>query len=174
MLIIILLKNNCPQVEVIGACVTETVQSSDYRPTVQEIFGLTPSASLSSCSSSSSPTFRERSLSSGGSGKSRSVRSHWPFSRNSHDWSLTHLLPSNNWHNLNIFLITIFSVSNLIYYWTPVPRTTNPVSKSLSVTKSHSYGSSGSSTHLVSLFLKQIYYSFLNESFDLSRPTIVR
>lgn len=64
----------------------ETVQSNDYnRPTVQEIFGLTPSTSLSSCSSSSSPTFRERSLSSGGSGKSRTTRSHWPFSRNNHD-----------------------------------------------------------------------------------------
>lgn len=64
----------------------ETVQSVEYRPTVQQIFGLTPSTSLSSCSSSSSPTFRERSLSSGGSNKSRSVRSHWPFSsRNNHD-----------------------------------------------------------------------------------------
>jgi len=52
---------------------------NEYRPRVQDIFGLTPSTSLSSCSSSSSPTFRERSLSSGGSTKSS--RSHWPFSR---------------------------------------------------------------------------------------------
>ncbi|XP_075223441.1 rhotekin-like isoform X2 [Lycorma delicatula] len=60
----------------------ESVQQNDYRPTVQEIFNLTPSTSLSSCSSSSSPTFRERSLSSSGSSKSRS---HWPFSRNGND-----------------------------------------------------------------------------------------
>ncbi|XP_073996356.1 rhotekin-like isoform X3 [Rhodnius prolixus] len=54
-------------------------ECSDYRPSVQDIFGLTPSTSLSSCSSSSSPTFRERSLStSAGSNKSRS---RWPFSR---------------------------------------------------------------------------------------------
>uniref|UniRef100_A0A0A9ZDX0 Rhotekin n=1 Tax=Lygus hesperus TaxID=30085 RepID=A0A0A9ZDX0_LYGHE len=60
-------------------------ENAEYtRPTVQDIFGLTPSTSLSSCSSSSSPTFRERSLSSGGSNKSR-TRSHWPFSRNNHD-----------------------------------------------------------------------------------------
>lgn len=59
----------------------ESVQSENRRPTVQEIFGMTPSTSLSSCaSSSSSPTFRERSLSSGDSGKSI-----WPFSRNRHD-----------------------------------------------------------------------------------------
>ncbi|GLV43728.1 hypothetical protein CBL_06948 [Carabus blaptoides fortunei] len=60
----------------------ESVQTDYHRPTVHEVFGLTPSTSLSSCaSSSSSPTFRERSLSSGGSGKSRSntLRSHWPF-----------------------------------------------------------------------------------------------
>ncbi|XP_014241237.1 rhotekin-like isoform X2 [Cimex lectularius] len=62
----------------------DTNESSDYRPTVHDIFGLTPSTSLSSCSSSSSPTFRERSLSSGGSNKSR-TRSHWPFSRGNQD-----------------------------------------------------------------------------------------
>ncbi|XP_044740313.1 rhotekin-like isoform X4 [Chrysoperla carnea] len=50
---------------------TPLIVSTEYqnhRPTVQEIFGLTPSASLSSCaSSSSSPTtFRERSFSSSG------------------------------------------------------------------------------------------------------------
>ncbi|KAI5706008.1 hypothetical protein M8J75_003945 [Diaphorina citri] len=52
----------------------------DYQPrrTAQEVFSLTPSTSLSSCSSSSSPTFRDRSLST--SSKTRSGR--WPFSRN--------------------------------------------------------------------------------------------
>ncbi|XP_046981351.1 rhotekin-like isoform X1 [Schistocerca americana] len=65
----------------------ESVSSTDYhRPTVQEIFGMTPSTSLSSCaSSSSSPTFRERSLSSGASAKGNTVRGNWPFSRNNQD-----------------------------------------------------------------------------------------
>ncbi|XP_066991671.1 rhotekin isoform X2 [Anabrus simplex] len=68
----------------------ETVNTEYHRPTVQEIFGMTPSTSLSSCaSSSSSPTFRERSYSSGGGSKGRmgsgTVRSHWPFSRNNQD-----------------------------------------------------------------------------------------
>nr|CAD7459246.1 unnamed protein product [Timema tahoe] len=67
----------------------ESVSASEFhRPTVQEIFGMTPSTSLSSCaSSSSSPTFRERSLSSGGSGKTRggTVRVHWPFGRNNQE-----------------------------------------------------------------------------------------
>lgn len=62
----------------------ETIQPHDYKPG-KEIFGLTPSTSLSSCSSSSSPTFRERSLSSGGSGKLLTVRSQWPFSRSNRD-----------------------------------------------------------------------------------------
>jgi hypothetical protein len=60
---------------------------------VQEIFGMTPSTSLSSCaSSSSSPTFRERSHSSSGSSKGRlsggTIRTHWPFLRNSQDWTV--------------------------------------------------------------------------------------
>ncbi|KAE8752968.1 hypothetical protein FOCC_FOCC000314 [Frankliniella occidentalis] len=67
----------------------ESVQSefANHRPTVQEIFGLTPSTSLSSCaSSSSSPTFRERSHSnSKPRPNSGTIRSHWPFSRNNHD-----------------------------------------------------------------------------------------
>ncbi|KAJ4439216.1 hypothetical protein ANN_07335 [Periplaneta americana] len=69
----------------------ESVSTDYHRPTVQEIFGMTPSTSLSSCaSSSSSPTFRERSYSSGGSNRGRmggggTVRTHWPFSRNSQD-----------------------------------------------------------------------------------------
>ncbi|XP_049947434.1 uncharacterized protein LOC126455673 [Schistocerca serialis cubense] len=65
----------------------ESVSSTDYhRPTVQEIFGMSPSTSLSSCaSSSSSPTFRERSLSSGVSAKGNTVRGNWPFSRNNQD-----------------------------------------------------------------------------------------
>lgn len=68
----------------------ESVSTDYHRPTVQEIFGMTPSTSLSSCaSSSSSPTFRERSHSSGGSNKGRlaggTVRTHWPFSRSSQD-----------------------------------------------------------------------------------------
>ncbi|XP_071449463.1 rhotekin-like isoform X2 [Hetaerina americana] len=53
----------------------ESLQSdcrNGHRPTVQEIFGLTPSTSLSSCASSSSsppmPPFRERSLSIGTNG----------------------------------------------------------------------------------------------------------
>ncbi|KAF4518346.1 hypothetical protein B566_EDAN007073 [Ephemera danica] len=55
---------------------------SHHRPTVHEIFGLTPSTSLSSCASSSassSPpaTFRERSNSS--SGLRATLRGHWPF-----------------------------------------------------------------------------------------------
>ncbi|XP_012259077.2 rhotekin-like isoform X1 [Athalia rosae] len=68
----------------------ESVQS-DYtatRPTVQEIFGLTPSTSLSSCSSTSSPpSLRSRSLSTSGSRKlgTNTLRSHWPFSNKSHD-----------------------------------------------------------------------------------------
>jgi len=69
---------------------TESVSTEYHRPTVQEIFGMTPSTSLSSCaSSSSSPTFRERSHSSSGSGKGRlsggTIRTHWPFLRNSQD-----------------------------------------------------------------------------------------
>lgn len=68
----------------------ESISTEYHRPTVQEIFGMTPSTSLSSCaSSSSSPTFRERSHSSGGSSKGRlsggTIRTHWPFSRNSQD-----------------------------------------------------------------------------------------
>nr|CAD7401166.1 unnamed protein product [Timema cristinae] len=67
----------------------ESVSASEFhRPTVQEIFGMTPSTSLSSCaSSSSSPTFRERSLSFGGSSKTRggTVRVHWPFGRNNQE-----------------------------------------------------------------------------------------
>ncbi|KAK7792094.1 hypothetical protein R5R35_010717 [Gryllus longicercus] len=69
----------------------ESVNSDYHRPTVQEIFGMTPSTSLSSCaSSSSSPTFRERSYSSGGGNKGRvsatgTVRSHWPFTRNNQE-----------------------------------------------------------------------------------------
>uniref|UniRef100_A0A1B6DHW7 PH domain-containing protein n=1 Tax=Clastoptera arizonana TaxID=38151 RepID=A0A1B6DHW7_9HEMI len=63
---------------------TPIIEPVPNRPTVLEIFGLTPSTSLSSFSSSSSPTFRERSLSSGGSGKSY-TRSIWPVSRNNHD-----------------------------------------------------------------------------------------
>ncbi|PSN40887.1 hypothetical protein C0J52_18879 [Blattella germanica] len=71
---------------------TPLIEPDYHRPTVQEIFGLTPSTSLSSCaSSSSSPTFRERSYSSGGSNKVRpgggtmAVRNHWPFSKNNQD-----------------------------------------------------------------------------------------
>ncbi|KAG8224331.1 hypothetical protein J437_LFUL004287 [Ladona fulva] len=48
-----------------------------HRPTVQEIFGLTPSTSLSSCTSSSSsppmPPFRERSLSIGTNGNATNI-----------------------------------------------------------------------------------------------------
>ncbi|XP_046743720.1 rhotekin-like isoform X2 [Diprion similis] len=68
----------------------ESVET-DYaatRPTVHEIFGLTPSTSLSSCSSTSSPpSLRSRSLSTSGARKSGSatLRSHWPFSNKSHD-----------------------------------------------------------------------------------------
>lgn len=69
----------------------ESVQTefANHRPTVQEIFGLTPSTSLSSCaSSSSSPTFRERSHSnSKPRPNSGTIRSHWPFSRSNHDWA---------------------------------------------------------------------------------------
>ncbi|XP_063231198.1 rhotekin-like isoform X2 [Bacillus rossius redtenbacheri] len=58
----------------------ESVSSDYHRPTVQEIFSITPSTSLSSCaSSSSSPTFRERAYSSGGS---KTRPSAWPLSRN--------------------------------------------------------------------------------------------
>jgi hypothetical protein len=75
---------------------TESISTEYHRPTVQEIFGMTPSTSLSSCaSSSSSPTFRERSHSSGGSSKGRlsggTIRTHWPFSRNSQDWTVWYL-----------------------------------------------------------------------------------
>lgn len=68
----------------------ESISTEYHRPTVQEIFGMTPSTSLSSCaSSSSSPTFRERSHSSSGSSKGRlsggTIRTHWPFLRNSQD-----------------------------------------------------------------------------------------
>ncbi|XP_034233900.1 rhotekin-like isoform X1 [Thrips palmi] len=67
----------------------ESVQTefANHRPTVQDIFGLTPASSLSSCaSSSSSPTFRERSHSnSKPRPNSGTIRSHWPFSRNNHD-----------------------------------------------------------------------------------------
>ncbi|XP_046420157.1 rhotekin-like isoform X1 [Neodiprion fabricii] len=68
----------------------ESVET-DYaatRPTVHEIFGLTPSTSLSSCSSTSSPpSLRSRSLSTSGARKSGSatLRSHWPFSNKNHD-----------------------------------------------------------------------------------------
>ncbi|XP_043290150.1 rhotekin-like isoform X2 [Venturia canescens] len=68
----------------------ESVQS-DYpssRPTVQEIFGLTPSTSLSSCSSNNSPpSLRSRSLSTSGSRKlsASALKSHWPFSSKGHD-----------------------------------------------------------------------------------------
>ncbi|XP_024941970.1 rhotekin isoform X2 [Cephus cinctus] len=68
----------------------ESVQS-DYttnRPTVQEIFGLTPSTSLSSCSSTSSPpSLRSRSLSTSGTRKlsGSALKNHWPFSTKSHD-----------------------------------------------------------------------------------------
>ncbi|KAJ9596458.1 hypothetical protein L9F63_012497 [Diploptera punctata] len=49
------------------ATILPYIESEYHRPTVQEIFGLTPSTSLSSCaSSSSSPTFRERSCSASG------------------------------------------------------------------------------------------------------------
>ncbi|KAL1122872.1 hypothetical protein AAG570_003198 [Ranatra chinensis] len=67
-----------------GSLYDETPLIADYvnssqRPRVQDIFGLTPSTSLSSCSSSSSPPppvsgFRERSLSSGTKSRAR-----WPF-----------------------------------------------------------------------------------------------
>lgn len=61
----------------------ETVRS-DYstRPTVQQIFGLTPSTSLSSCSSNSPPSLRSRSLSTSGTTKisASAIKSHWPFS----------------------------------------------------------------------------------------------
>lgn len=72
---------------------TESISTEYHRPTVQEIFGMTPSTSLSSCaSSSSSPTFRERSHSSSGSSKGRlsggTIRTHWPFLRNSQDWTV--------------------------------------------------------------------------------------
>jgi hypothetical protein len=93
---------------------TESISTEYHRPTVQEIFGMTPSTSLSSCaSSSSSPTFRERSHSSGGSNKGRlsggTIRTHWPFLRNSQDWTISYLqglvdvlLPAlphwSNWH----------------------------------------------------------------------------
>ncbi|KAJ8876205.1 hypothetical protein PR048_024115 [Dryococelus australis] len=61
----------------------ESVSSEFHRPTVQEIFSITPSTSLSSCaSSSSSPTFRERAYSSGGS---KTRQSAWPLSRNNHE-----------------------------------------------------------------------------------------
>lgn len=78
------------------ALFTESISTEYHRPTVQEIFGMTPSTSLSSCaSSSSSPTFRERSHSSGGSGKGRlsggTIRTHWPFLRNSQDWTFRYL-----------------------------------------------------------------------------------
>ncbi|KAF7988297.1 hypothetical protein HCN44_009942 [Aphidius gifuensis] len=67
----------------------ESVQS-DYtnsRPTVQEIFGLTPSTSLSSCSSNSPPSLRSRSLSMSGTRKlsTSTLKSHWPFSNKNHD-----------------------------------------------------------------------------------------
>lgn len=75
---------------------TESISTEYHRPTVQEIFGMTPSTSLSSCaSSSSSPTFRERSHSSSGSSKGRlsggTIRTHWPFLRNSQDWTVRYL-----------------------------------------------------------------------------------
>ncbi|XP_074114633.1 rhotekin isoform X2 [Cotesia typhae] len=61
----------------------ETVRT-DYstRPTVQQIFGLTPSTSLSSCSSNSPPSLRSRSLSTSGTTKlsASTLKSHWPFS----------------------------------------------------------------------------------------------
>ncbi|XP_011302251.1 rhotekin [Fopius arisanus] len=68
----------------------ESVQSdytSHSRPTVQEIFGLTPSTSLSSCSSNSPPSHRSRSHSTSGSRKlsAAAIKSHWPFSNKHHD-----------------------------------------------------------------------------------------
>ncbi|XP_066585985.1 rhotekin-like isoform X3 [Prorops nasuta] len=69
----------------------ESVQSnySSTRPTVQEIFGLTPSTSLSSCSSTNSPpSLRSRSLSTTGSRNKLSasvLKSHWPFSSKNND-----------------------------------------------------------------------------------------
>ncbi|XP_023287617.1 rhotekin isoform X2 [Orussus abietinus] len=68
----------------------ESVQSeyTSARPTVQEIFGLTPSTSLSSCSSTNSPpSLRSRSLSTSGPRKlsTNTFKSHWPFSTKNHD-----------------------------------------------------------------------------------------
>ncbi|KAK0089065.1 hypothetical protein PV326_004611 [Microctonus aethiopoides] len=59
---------------------------SSTRPTVQEIFGLTPSTSLSSCSSNSPPSLRSRSLSTSGTRKlsTNALKSHWPFSNKNH------------------------------------------------------------------------------------------
>lgn len=66
--------------------IIDTNRGSDYRATVQEIFGLTPSTSLSSCSSSSSPTLRERSLSVSSKPPTTKQSSRWPFSKAiSHD-----------------------------------------------------------------------------------------
>ncbi|XP_066909747.1 rhotekin isoform X3 [Halyomorpha halys] len=63
--------------------IIDTGRGTEYRATVQDIFGLTPSTSLSSCSSSSSPTLRERSLSVCSKPK---TASRWPFSKaTSHD-----------------------------------------------------------------------------------------
>ncbi|XP_034934432.1 rhotekin-like isoform X2 [Chelonus insularis] len=60
---------------------------SSSRPTVQEIFGLTPSTSLSSCNSNSPPSLRSRSLSTSGTSKlsTSTLKSHWPFSNKNHD-----------------------------------------------------------------------------------------
>ncbi|RZF45070.1 hypothetical protein LSTR_LSTR002031 [Laodelphax striatellus] len=77
------LYDETPLIETIEHTRNSCNEYSTSRPTVHEIFGLTPSTSLSSCSSSSSPTFRDRSLSSSGSSKSRSFLS--AFSRSHND-----------------------------------------------------------------------------------------
>ncbi|XP_039282023.1 rhotekin isoform X2 [Nilaparvata lugens] len=77
------LYDETPLIETIEHTRNSCNEYTTSRPTVHEIFGLTPSTSLSSCSSSSSPTFRDRSLSSSGSSKSRSFLS--AFSRSHND-----------------------------------------------------------------------------------------
>ncbi|CAB3366284.1 Hypothetical predicted protein [Cloeon dipterum] len=75
-----LIENMCSERERFGE-----VQTSKSRRTVQEIFGLTPATSLSSCASSTASSnsppssFRSRTSSGSGSKFKASLKGHWPF-----------------------------------------------------------------------------------------------
>ncbi|XP_059474461.1 rhotekin-like isoform X2 [Neocloeon triangulifer] len=78
------LYDQTPLIENVCSESQQGVQNGSNRRTVQEIFGLTPATSLSSCASSSAssspPTsFRDRTSSGSGSGFRATLRGHWPF-----------------------------------------------------------------------------------------------